>query len=180
MTAHSEETAHTEDFVELAGRFDPPLVIVTTAADGRRAGCVVGFHGQSSIDPAHYAVWISKANLTYRVALLAGHFAVHRLRSTQLELARLFGGNTGDDIDKFAAVTTHDGPFGVPLLTDCVDRFVLQRVSMWDDGGDHVCFVGTPIAVDLGPNRSAALRVSDAQDIDAGHDSHETVPPTHA
>ena len=163
-------------FADMEARFDPPLVIVTTAALGTRAGCVVGFHGQSSIDPVRYAVWISKANYTYRVALLAGHLAVHRLDGRHRRLAQAFGGSTGDEVDKFAGVRHEDGPFGVPLLTDCDDRFVLERVSMWDDGGDHVCFIGAPVHVDLGTHGSAALRVSDAHDIEAGHDPHDTIP----
>jgi flavin reductase (DIM6/NTAB) family NADH-FMN oxidoreductase RutF len=163
-------------FAALAARFDPPLVIVTTAAQGRRAGCVVGFHGQSSIDPARYAVWISKANLTYRVALLASHLVVHRLDAEHHDLARLLGGTTGDDVDKFAGIGHEEGPGGAPILVDCQDRLVLQRIGMWDDGGDHVCFVGEPIDVTVGEIHGEPLRVSDAQDVDPGHDSHETIP----
>ena len=175
MTLHADRFA--DRFTDLADRFDPPLLIVTTAAQGTRAGCVVGFHSQASIDPVRYAVWISKANFTYRVALLASHLAVHRLDSRHHELARLFGGSTGDEIDKFAAVAHDDGPFGVPILADCDDRFLLERVSMSDDGGDHVCFVGIPVDVDVGQQQLAALRVSDLHDISPGHDSHDTVPP---
>ena len=165
-----------ESFAELTARFDPPLVIVTTAAEGLRAGCVVGFHSQASIDPARYSLWLSKANFTYRVALLAGHFAVHRLESRHHDLAELFGGTTGDEADKFVDVAHVDGPFGVPVLTDCADRFVLERIGMWDDGGDHVCFVGAPVDVSIGSEHLAALRVSDATDFSAGHDPDETIP----
>ena len=172
-------TPNAKRFSDVAERFDPPLVIVTTAAQSTRAGCVVGFHSQSSIDPVRYAVWISKANHTYRVALLAGHLAVHRLDGRHRELARVFGGSTGDEVDKFADVAHADGPFGVPILAECEDRFVLERVSMWDDGGDHVCFVGVPIDVDVGPHQAAALRVSDLHDIEPGHDSHDTIPSPH-
>ena len=168
-----------ERFADMTARFDPPLVIATTAAEGFRAGCVVGFHSQASIDPSRYALWISKANFTYRVALLASHLAVHRLDARHHELARLFGGTTGDEVDKFADVAFAAGPFGVPVLTDCADRFVLERVGMWDDGGDHVCFVGAPIDVNVEPQHLAALRVSDATDFDAGHDPDETIPAQH-
>jgi hypothetical protein len=45
---------------------------------------------------------------------------------------------------------------------------VLRRTSLWDDGGDHVCFVGEPIDAqstgDLVPLRMSAVR-----DVDAGH-----------
>jgi flavin reductase (DIM6/NTAB) family NADH-FMN oxidoreductase RutF len=169
-------TQQTDHFADLTARLDPPLVIVTTAAQGFRAGCVVGFHSQCSISPARYALWISKANFTYRIALLAEHFVMHRLDTRHHALARLFGGTTADEVDKFVGVAHLPGPSNVPILTDCPDRVVLERVGMWDDGGDHVCFVGAPIAVDCGSAPVDALRVSDATDFSAGHDPSDTVP----
>ena len=40
---------------------------------------MVGFHSQCSVDPGRFAVWLSKANHTYGVALRAEVFAVHFL-----------------------------------------------------------------------------------------------------
>ena len=57
-----------DDVVE---HVDQALIVVTTAANDQRSGCLVGFHTQCSIEPFRYAVWLSKANLTYRVALFA-------------------------------------------------------------------------------------------------------------
>ena len=50
---------------------DPALIVVTTTAENESAGCLVGFHGQSSIAPHDYCVWLSKANRTYRVGRAA-------------------------------------------------------------------------------------------------------------
>ena len=61
---------------------DNPLIVVTTAEAGERAGCLVGFHAQSSIEPQRYCVWLSKANHTYRVALHSSHLAIHFLSMT--------------------------------------------------------------------------------------------------
>ena len=63
-------------FGTLMASADPPLIVLTTAAKNEQAGCLVGFHAQSSISPQHYCVWLSKANHTYRVSLRAAHFAV--------------------------------------------------------------------------------------------------------
>ena len=93
-----------EAFETLMGSADPPLIVLTTAAEGERAGCLVGFHAQSSITPPHYSVWLSKANHTYRVGLRAAHFAVHFLTAQDLALAERFGTLTGEDTDKFAGV----------------------------------------------------------------------------
>ena len=76
--------------------FDVPMIVVTASDGGRIAGCLVGFSGQSSIDPLRYVVYLSKLNHTYRVARRSTHLMVHFLASDQLELARHFGELTGD------------------------------------------------------------------------------------
>jgi len=130
---------------ELMARLDVPLMVITTSSDDQRAGCVIGFHTQCSIEPMRYAVWLSKANFTYRVSLFATHFALHLLDSADEELAVLFGSTSGDTTDKFAQCEWTPGPCGVPLLARCPNRIVLERTSLWDDGSDHVCCIGTPV-----------------------------------
>src|SRR3982750_801842 len=65
---------------ELIDELDYPMLIVTAAAGGQRAGCLVGFATQCSIDPPRMLVCVSKANHTYRVAVDADVLAVHFLR----------------------------------------------------------------------------------------------------
>jgi flavin reductase (DIM6/NTAB) family NADH-FMN oxidoreductase RutF len=146
-----------------------------TAGD-QRAGCVVGFHTQCSIEPPRYAVWLSKANRTYRVALFATHVALHVLGTEDMALVELFGGETGDEVDKFARCDWEPGPGGVPLLSQCGDRMVLQRTSLWDDGGDHVCLVGTPVHV-TADAAAPPLRLSGATSIEPGHEADERPKP---
>jgi len=149
---------------------DTAMVIVTAVTGEDRSGCLVGFHCQSSIDPRRYAVWISKANHTFRVASRASHLAIHFLDARDIELAELFGGQTGDEIDKFALVRWEAGPGGVPLLTDCPSRVVVRTIEMNDLGGDHVCFEGEPIgASDRAGYRP--LRYTAVMDMDPGHEA---------
>ncbi|MGH3334947.1 MAG: flavin reductase family protein, partial [Nocardioides sp.] len=101
---------------------DPPLIVVTTGAEDEQAGCLVGFHVQSSITPQHYCVWLSKANHTYRVALRAKHFAVHFLTRADLPIAERFGTRSGEDTDKFAGLDIDLDDNGVPLLAACPNR----------------------------------------------------------
>ena len=57
-----------DGFLDLTGELDFSMLVVT-AFDGReRAGCLVGFSTQCSIDPPRYLVCISTANHTARVA----------------------------------------------------------------------------------------------------------------
>lgn len=159
-------------------KLDPAMVVVTTAVGEERAGCLVGFHSQSSIDPGRYVVWLSKANHTARVAQLASTIAVHFLAADQRDLAAHFGTLTGDDSDKFAGLEFESTGDSVPLLADCPNRFWGRKVALLDEGGDHLCIVIDPVEANVGgPLRS--LRLSDVSDLDASHEAEErNHPPT--
>jgi flavin reductase (DIM6/NTAB) family NADH-FMN oxidoreductase RutF len=165
-------------FDEIMGSLDAPMAVVTAVAGGERAGCLVGFHAQCSIAPGQHAVWLSKANHTYRVALRATHLGIHLLTEDDHALAHLFGAVSGDDADKFAGLEVEDGPEGLPLLVGCPHRITARRVALLDIGGDHVCVATEPVeAVSRGPFRP--LRLSAVRDIDAGHEVDERPrPPT--
>lgn len=155
-------------FDRLMAELDPPMVVLTAAADGERAGCLVGFHAQCSIDPAQYAIWVSKANHTHAIAIRAEHLAVHVLGSGDHDLAERFGGLTGDEVDKFDGCAVLDGPGGLPLLARVGHRIVGRRVATVDVDGDHSCVVIEPIDV-RADGDMAPLRLHDAVDIEPGH-----------
>jgi len=94
------------------GELDYSLFIVTARDEEQRAGCLVGFASQVSIDPPRFLVCLSVENLTYRVALRAPLLVVHFVPEQAEELAVLFGGETGDDTDKFARCRWRAGPGG--------------------------------------------------------------------
>lgn len=167
-----------EAFDTIMASLDSPMAVVTTAVDGERAGCLIGFHAQSSIDPGRYSLWLSKANHTYRVALRTTLLGVHYLTADDRDLARLFGTTSGDDIDKFDRCEHEEGPGGVPLLSACPNRLVVSRIALLDEGGDHVCVVTEPVeAASGGP--FTPLRLSDVDDLDPGHAAEErNHPPT--
>ena len=170
--------AQSEPFDDIMASLDPRMIVVTTAAGGERAGCLVGFHAQSSIDPRRYTIWLSKANHTYRIALLASHVAVHFLTRDDLELAERFGTLTGDDVDKFAGLDTTVGDGGAPLLDSSPYRFVGRRVALLDEGGDHVCVVVEPVSV-TAAGRFTPLLLSQVDHLEPGHGNRErNQPPT--
>jgi flavin reductase (DIM6/NTAB) family NADH-FMN oxidoreductase RutF len=167
-----------DDLGAMVKSADPAMIVVTAAADGERAGCLVGFHTQSSITPPRYCVWLSKANHTYRIGLRSTHFAVHFLTADDHVTAKAFGSLTGDETDKFAGRTVISGPGDVPLLAELPHRLVGRRLCLLDDGGDHVCFTLEPVSVaSAGP--FSPLRESQALDITPGHESTDRpAPPT--
>lgn len=165
-------------FETLMASLDPPMVVVTTAVAGERAGCLVGFHAQSAIDPKRYCVWLSKANHTYRVALRSTYLAVHFLTEDDYELAEHFGTLTGEDADKFDGVAVHEGPDGVPLLDRLRNRVTLRRTVLVDEGGDHVCLAAECLDAETN-GEFEPLRLSRVTHLVPGHDSDERAdPPT--
>jgi flavin reductase (DIM6/NTAB) family NADH-FMN oxidoreductase RutF len=156
-----------DTFNELMDELDYPMFIVTAAHGDERAGCLVGFATQCSIDPPRFLACLSKANRTYRVGREADMLAVHFVPADAESLVELFGGETGDEVDKFERCDWRPGPGGVPLLDACRNRFVgsvLERL----DGGDHVGFVLEPIAAERG-HRDGQFPFHRAKRIEAGH-----------
>jgi flavin reductase (DIM6/NTAB) family NADH-FMN oxidoreductase RutF len=152
---------------------DHPMFLVTAAdpLSGARAGCLVGFATQCSIAPRRFLVCISQHNATHAVALGAQVLAVHAPARDQHHLAALFGGETGDEIDKFADIEWQPGPFNVPLLVACPRRLV-GRVLEASVLGDHTGFLLGPLEGTAPSHvRVDPLMFSDVQDIAAGHDA---------
>ena len=133
-------------FHSLIGRLDHAMFIVTTVGGGgERSGCLIGFATQTSIGPPRFLACISDKNHTYRVAREASHLAVHLVPEDRMDVAEVFGGETGDQEDKFAEVGWHEGPEGLPLLDACPTWFaghILERLPL----GDHVGHLLEPFA----------------------------------
>lgn len=161
-----------EAFGALTAAADPAMIVVTTAAEGERAGCLVGFHAQSSISAAHYCLWLSKTNHTYRVGLRATHFAIHFPTAEDLDLAKRFGTLSGQDEDKFSGLEISVDESGVPLLEACPHRMLVERLTLLDDGGDHVCITAT-VRSACSPGRFEPLRLSDVVHLRAGRAAEE-------
>jgi flavin reductase (DIM6/NTAB) family NADH-FMN oxidoreductase RutF len=156
-------------FQSLLGRLDHPMLIVTTMGrGGERAGCLVGFATQTSIHPPRFLACISDKNRTYRVAQGATHMAVHLVPADRDDLAELFGGETGDEDDKFAQAEWHAGPEGVPVLDGCPTWFagrILERLPL----GDHVGHLLDPFGgADAGDGWLGFRR---AMRIEPGHEA---------
>ena len=155
-------------FLKLAGSLDYPLFIVT-ASDGRRCeGCVIGFATQSSFDPPRFLACLSRENRTYRLALGVEALAVHLVPRSQAALARLFGGETGDEIDKFERCAWREGPRGLPILDACPSGLAGEIVAR-HDLGDHVGFLLAPLEARYAPGEEIVYFQEVKDDIEPGH-----------
>ena len=141
---------------------DYPMFIATVPGDG----CLVGFATQCSIDPLRFLACLSNKNRTYRLARDATHMALHVVPEDRADLAELFGGETGDEVDKLAQVDVSEGPGGVPLLVGC--PYLVGRVIERIDVGDHVAFVLDVVATE---GAAVPMRFQHARGIDPGHEA---------
>jgi flavin reductase (DIM6/NTAB) family NADH-FMN oxidoreductase RutF len=154
-----------DDFVDL---LDYPMFVVTVQADGRMGGCLVGFATQASIDPPTFLVGLSRQNHTTTIARTATHLAVHLVPRQQLALAELFGGETGDAVDKLARCDWQPGPEGAPILQSAMAWFVgkiVQRFEM----GDHVGHLLMPVGGSTSDAESRPVFFADVKDLNPGH-----------
>lgn len=165
-------------FDEFVADLDYPMFVVTAAHpdDGARSGCLVGFASQCSIDPPRFLVCVSVTNHTHAVALATDTVAVHALSAQQHALAALFGEVSGDDLDKFDHCAWTAGPHGVPLLTDCPQRFV-GHIHERIDLGDHTGLVLAPLdspatpGSDSKPGPGGLLTLTAVRDLEPGHEN---------
>jgi flavin reductase (DIM6/NTAB) family NADH-FMN oxidoreductase RutF len=159
----------TEAFESIVARLDYPMFVATTATATERAGCLVGFATQASIDPQRFLVCISDKNRTHRVLQGADAVAVHLVPAGAAHIVELFGGETGDETDKFDRAGWRPGPGGLPLLTACPSWFagrILERRSL----GDHEGYLLEPFA---GENAGEGdwFRFQRAKKIEPGHEA---------
>jgi flavin reductase (DIM6/NTAB) family NADH-FMN oxidoreductase RutF len=152
---------------EFAETLDYPMFVVTARRRRRQDGCLVGFVTQTSIDPPRLLVCLSRANATTRTARRARHLGVHQLATEQLDLARVFGSDSGDWTDKFASVNWEPGPYRVPLVVG-VPRWLVGRVLTRINLGDHVGFLLDPVAGG-GAGEPDLLTLADVSSIEPGH-----------
>jgi flavin reductase (DIM6/NTAB) family NADH-FMN oxidoreductase RutF len=153
-------------FERLVATLDYPVYVVTTTVEEESAGCLLGFATQCSIHPPRFLACISKKNRTFQIARRAAVLAVHIVEEKDKAIAELFGGETGDDVDKFARVRWHPA-HGVPVLDAC-SRWFAGSIREQIDLGDHVGFLLEPLEAEPSA-ASEQLTFREARDIEPGH-----------
>jgi len=154
----------------LTGILNAPVLVATTQADdGEASGCLVGFATQASIDPPRFLVGLSRTNHTFAVARRSEYLAVHVLSRRNLILAKLFGGQTGDEINKFDRCGWHSGPEGMPILDEARAWFVgrtVQRIDL----GDHLGYLLEPLDAWFAEEADDLIHLCDVIEIEPGHE----------
>lgn len=159
-----------ESFDKLVAMLDYTMFVVTTHADDEPSGCLVGFATQISMHPARFLAGLSRNNHTCRVAARSDHLAVHVVERRHIGLARLFGAETGDQVDKFDRCSWHTGPEGMPILDDAAAWFVgttIKRIDL----GDHIGYLLEPVAGDGAAGRGDLVSFRDVAGLQPGHEA---------
>ena len=149
-------------------RVEYPLYVVTVRSPGAEmSGCLAGFVTQCSIDPPNFLVCVSKANHTLSVAERSSGMGLHLLGADQVDLARLFGEETGDRVEKFASADWRLGSTGAPLLVEAavsLEGRVLGHFSV----GDHEAFLMRAVRAVTG-RHTGILTYRTAPPLHPGH-----------
>ena len=157
------------DVHRFVSELDYPMFIVTATDGVERAGCLIGFATQCSIDPPRFLVCLSDKNRTFRVARAAEVLVVHLVPDEAGALAELFGSETGDDVDKFGRCAWSSGPGGTPVLDDCPNWFagrILNRIP----AGDHCALLLDPFEAHHAPGEEL-FTFHRARAIEPGHEA---------
>jgi flavin reductase (DIM6/NTAB) family NADH-FMN oxidoreductase RutF len=125
---------------------DPPLWLVTAAAEGRRGGCIATFAMGASIVPRMPRVMLGLAthHHTWQLVEASDAFCLHLLGEADAELVWRFGGATGHDRDKLAGFDTTRGETGAPRL-DAGLGWLDCRVEARLGSGDRTIYLAAVV-----------------------------------
>jgi flavin reductase (DIM6/NTAB) family NADH-FMN oxidoreductase RutF len=158
-----------DDLAAIFERVDYPLSVVTARSPtGEINGCLPGFITLCSIDPPNFLVCVSKANHTLGIAQRSTGLGLHLLGEHQADLARLFGQETGDVLDKFASVDWRLGSTGAPLLVDTAVSVEGDVLGHFTVGRDHEAFMMRAVRAVAG-GRRGILTYRGAPSFEPGH-----------
>jgi 3-hydroxy-9,10-secoandrosta-1,3,5(10)-triene-9,17-dione monooxygenase reductase component len=121
------------------GSFATGVTIVTTAGpNGIDVGLTANSFSSVSLDPPMVLWSLARTSASLEAFRNNSHFAVHILSADQEALSSRFASRIAD---RFEGLTLERGAGGIPLLSDCMARFVCKLAYQYE-GGDHVIFVG--------------------------------------
>ena len=119
------------------------LYVVSSEADGLKAGCVVNTAVQVTAEPIRMSVAVHKDNVTARVIKEAGTFAVTALDQTaDMPYIGNFGFRTSDTYDKFEKYQTAVSETGSPYCPEHACAMYACKLIDTVDVGMHYLFVG--------------------------------------
>lgn len=146
------------------GQFATGVTVVTTQADGHRAGMTANSFSSVSLDPPLILWSVRRASARASLFVEAEHFGVSVLSAAQEDVARKFASSAASAFEEVACC---DGIGGVPMVAGALASLECQRETVIE-AGDHFIIVGrvikhgmsegTPLLFSQGQFASPCLR----------------------
>ena len=135
-------------FRDCLGCFVTGVTIVTTIGeDGEHVGLTVNSFNSVSLEPPMILFSLDRGAQSLAIFETSGHFAVSVLSDVHEALSNRFAQR---DVDKWDNVASRIGANGCRLLDGAMATFECTTYAQYD-GGDHVIFVGTVVAMNVDP-----------------------------
>lgn len=118
------------------GTYATGVTVISSAHDDSLHGMTVNSFTSVSLSPP-MILYCSTLGATYECVVAKRHFVVNILRADQLELARVFAGQTGvADSERFTGVSYSLNEVGCPVIDGCLAHLEcsLKQVIR---AGDH-------------------------------------------
>ena len=126
------------------------LYIVTSAFEGKDAGCVVNTLSQVTSSPAKVSVAINKNNFTEKIIEKSGIFtAVVLSQETSMDTIGIFGFQSSENNNKFESVSFEIDENKIKYPTDKICAKFSCKVLNQVDLGTHVMFIGEVIDAEV-------------------------------
>lgn len=119
------------------------LYVVSAAADGSRAGCIINTAVQVTSTPPRISVAVNKENVTSSVISSAKAFALTVIDQTaDMPYIGNFGFRTSSNYDKFAKYETRETALGMPYVPEHAAALFSCRLIDTVDVGTHLLSIG--------------------------------------
>ncbi len=135
--------------IDVALRQLPAPVAIIGASDGKTTGgLTAAWVTRVSLEPPLMLVAIGHDRFTHGLLTESDEFTISLPRDDQVETARLFGLQSGNEIDKWSEVDHVLLGAGIPAMQDCCARYLCRIVRLFQTG-DHDCFVGEVVEAEV-------------------------------
>jgi flavin reductase (DIM6/NTAB) family NADH-FMN oxidoreductase RutF len=149
VTMGNHSTDNPSEILEKAMRRMPaPVAVIGASHGGVLGGLTAAWVTRVSLDPALLLVAVGHERYTWGLMNDSDQFTVSLPTASQIREARLFGLKSRKDVDKWAQVDHVLLGEGIPAMKHCTARFLCRKTDAVKTG-DHDCFVGEVIGVEI-------------------------------
>ena len=153
------------EIAQLFHRLTLGVYVIGVAHGDSRDAFTAAWVMQASFDPLSLALSVNQLNASYSLIHGSGVFTVNVLKAGQLELARLFGTQSGRERNKLEGARWKPGPSGAPILDEALAYFECELTGSIN-AGDHEVVIGRVINGRILDPDATPMSYSETGDMD--------------